>query len=59
LDKPAEMLLDALGFEPTSIDDLVDRTGLEPGSIASLLLLLELELRIEPQPGGLYCRVRP
>ncbi len=59
LDKPAEMLLDALGFEPTSIDDLVERTGLEPGSIASLLLLLELELRIEPQPGGLYCRVRP
>ena len=28
LDKDYEMLLDALGFEPASIDDLVDRTGL-------------------------------
>ena len=30
LDKDYEMLLDALGFEPASIDDLVDRTGLDP-----------------------------
>jgi DNA processing protein len=52
------MLLDALGFEPASIDELVDRTGLPPGSIASMLLILELDLRIEPQPGGRYCRVR-
>jgi DNA processing protein len=58
LDKPSEMLLDALGFEPASIDELVDRTGLPPGSIASMLLILELDLRIEPQPGGRYCRVR-
>ncbi len=28
LDKDYEMLLDALGFEPASVDDLVDRTGL-------------------------------
>ncbi len=28
LDKDYEMLLDALGFEPASIDDLVARTGL-------------------------------
>ena len=58
LDKASEMLLDALGFEPASIDELVDRTGLSPGSIASMLLILELDLRIEPQPGGRYCRVR-
>ena len=58
LDKPGEMLLDALGFEPASIDELVDRTGLSPGSIASMLLILELDLRIEPQPGGRYCLVR-
>jgi DNA processing protein len=58
LDKAAEMLLDALGFEPASIDDLVDRTGLTPGSLASVLLILELDRRIEPRPGGLFCRVR-
>ncbi|HEV7633578.1 MAG TPA: DNA-processing protein DprA [Steroidobacteraceae bacterium] len=57
LDKDYEMLLDALGFEPASIDDLVDRTGLAPQSIASMLLILELEGRLAPQPGALYCRV--
>jgi DNA processing protein len=58
LDKPQEMLLDALGFEPASIDELVDRTGLPAGSVASTLLTLELDRWIEPQPGGRYCRVR-
>ncbi|MEN9705980.1 MAG: hypothetical protein RLZZ393_1859 [Pseudomonadota bacterium] len=58
LDKPSEMLLDALGFEPASVDELVDRTGLPAGSVASMLLALELDLRVAPQPGGLYCRLR-
>lgn len=57
LDKDYKMLLDALGFEPASIDDLVDRTGLAPQSIASMLLILELEGRLTPQPGAVYCRV--
>jgi DNA processing protein len=57
LDKDYEMLLDALGFEPASIDDLVDRTGLAPGSVASMMLLLELEGRVEPRPGALFNRV--
>lgn len=57
LDKPLEMLLDALGFEPASIDDLVDRTGLAPGSIAAMMLILELEGRVETRPGALYNRV--
>ncbi len=58
LDKPREILLDALGFEPASIDELVDRTGLSAGSIASMLMTLELDLRVAPQAGGLYSRVR-
>jgi len=57
LDKDYEMLLDALGFEPASIDDLVDRTGLTPGSVASMMLILELEGRVEPRPGALFNRV--
>lgn len=57
LDKDYEMLLDALGFEPASIDDLVDRTGLSPGAVASMMLILELENRIEARPGALYNRV--
>ena len=57
LDKDYEMLLDALGFEPASIDDLVDRTGLSAGSVASMMLILELEGRVEARPGALYNRV--
>lgn len=57
LDKDYEMLLDALGFEPASIDDLVERTGLAPASVASMMLILELEGRVEARPGALYNRV--
>ena len=57
LDKDYEMLLDALGFEAASIDDLVDRTGLAPGPVASMLLILELQGRVEARPGALYNRV--
>jgi DNA processing protein len=57
LDKDYEMLLDALGFEPATIDTLVARSGLSGESIASMLLILELEGRIAPCPGGLYGRL--
>ena len=57
LDKEYEMLLDALGFEPVTIDTLVARSGLSGESIASMLLILELEGRIAPYPGGLYGRL--
>ncbi len=58
LDNPAEILLDALGFEPTGVDALLASTGLSSESAASLLLILELEGRIESLPGGQYVRVR-
>ena len=57
LDKDYEMLLDALGFEPASIDDLVSRTGLAAGCVASMMLILELDGRVEARPGALYNRV--
>ena len=57
LDKEYEMLLDALGFEPATIDTLIARSGLSGESIASMLLILELEGRIAPYPGGLYGRL--
>ena len=56
LDNPAEILLDALGFEPTSVDALLASTGLSSESVASMLLILELEGRIESLPGGRYIR---
>jgi DNA processing protein len=57
LDKEYEMLLDALGFEPATIDTLVARSGLSGEAVASMLLILELEGRIAPYPGGLYGRI--
>jgi DNA processing protein len=56
LDNDYEILLDALGFEPMSIDALVDETGLPSPSVASMLLILELEGRVVAQPGGRYVR---
>jgi DNA processing protein len=57
LDKEYEMLLDALGFEPATIDVLVERTGLPGGSIASMLLILELDGCVAALPGGRYDRI--
>lgn len=57
LDKAYEILLDALGFEPAGIDVLVARTGLPSESVASMLLILELQGRIKPHAGGRYGRL--
>jgi len=56
LDNPAEILLDALGFEPTSVDALIASTGLSSSSVASLLLTLELEGRVASDLCGRYFR---
>jgi DNA processing protein len=59
LDKDHKILLDALGFEPAGVDLLVQRTGFKVDEVASMLLILELDGRIESFPGGLYVRVHP
>jgi DNA processing protein len=59
LDKEYEILLDALGFAPAGMDLLVQRTGLKAQVVASMLLILELDGRIESYPGGLYIQTRP
>jgi DNA processing protein len=56
LDSDAEMLLNALGFEPTDLDRLVQRTRMSAQSVLSKLQLLELEGRVETLAGGRYSR---
>jgi len=56
LDKDYKILLDALGFEAASIDQLVERAGLKADAVASMLLILELEEHIISIPGGMYAR---
>jgi len=50
-------VLETLGFEPRSITDLVDRSGLTAAEVSSMLLVLELEGFVEALPGGRYCRL--
>jgi DNA processing protein len=56
LDKEYEILLDALGFDALGVDALVERSGLKPDAVASMLLILELRGLVEARPGGRYCR---
>jgi DNA processing protein len=56
LDKDYKMLLDALGFEPSSVDQLVGRSGLKAEEVASMLLILELDGRVEAGVGAMYLR---
>ena len=56
LDKDYEILLDALGFEPAGIDVLAARTRIPCESVASMLLILELQGHVKPQAGGRFGR---
>lgn len=57
LDKDYKILLDALGFEPASIDTLAERTEFSAEAVASMLLILELKELVAAGAGGLYGRV--
>jgi DNA processing protein len=56
LDEDHLRLLENLDHDPVATDDLVRRTGLPAQSVASMLLLLELEGYVLSCPGGRYCR---
>ena len=51
-------LLDSIDFDPTSIDQLVERSGLTPAEVSSMLLQLELSGHIASNPGGRYNRLK-
>jgi DNA processing protein len=54
LDADYRCLLSAMGHDPVAVDDLIRRTGLPADSVASMLLLLELQGRVSSHPGGRY-----
>jgi DNA processing protein len=56
-DPEYRLLLNSLGYAPTSVDALVERTGLTPEVVSSMLLMLELQGQVEAAPGGHYSRV--
>ena len=50
-------LLNAMGYDPVSVDALSASTGLPPATVSSMLLLLELEGRVSSESGGLFTRL--
>jgi DNA processing protein len=50
-------LLQALGHDPVTLDELVERTGRGTAELSSMLLMLELEGRVEGLPGNRYQRL--
>lgn len=50
-------LLDELGHEPATLDELVQRTGYPAATLSSMLLMLELEARVATLPGNRYQRL--
>ena len=58
VDPEYEALLDVLGFDPATADELAQRSGLTIAQVSSMLLILELEGKIETQSGGRYSQLR-
>lgn len=56
LDPEYRQLLDVMGYDPVSIDTLVERSGLTVEQLSSMLLILELNEQIRTAPGGYYVR---
>ncbi|WP_419622585.1 hypothetical protein [Thiolapillus sp.] len=47
-----------MGYDPVPTDTLVERTGLAPEAVSSMLLLLEMEGRVSSESGGLFVRIK-
>jgi DNA processing protein len=58
LDLEQQTLLNLVMYDPTSIDDLVEKTGKSVEMIASMLLILELNGYVSAVAGGCYTRIK-
>ncbi len=56
LDDDYQRMLQAIGYDPVTVDQLVETTGLTADAVSSMLLILELSGLIEAGPGGAYSR---
>lgn len=54
---PENALLEALGFDPTSLDALQARTGLDTPTLQARLMELEIDGAVARLPGGLFQRL--
>lgn len=56
-DAPSDPLLDAIGFDPVGLDEIVARTGWPAAQLQARLLELELAGRVARMPGQLFQRI--
>jgi DNA processing protein len=56
LSEEYRQLLDSMGYDPVSVDELVSRCGLTAKALSSMLLLLELQDYVASSAGGRYVR---
>ena len=54
--EPIQRVLEAVGHDPVTLDQIVEHTGLTPDRLSSILLSLELDGRLEALPGSRYVR---
>ena len=57
MDEQHRKILEALGYDPATTDDLVARTGFPASEVSSILLLLELHGHVSSGPGGQFTRL--
>lgn len=55
-DPEYERLLEAVGFDPTPVDQIIERSQLTPAAVSSMLLMLELDGKVSAHAGGRYSR---
>jgi DNA processing protein len=55
-DPEYDRLIEAIGFEPTPVDEIIRRSELTTAAVSSMLLIMELDGRVIAHPGGRYSR---
>ncbi len=58
VDEEYQQVLNCIDFEPTSVDKVVERSGLTADAVCSMLLVLELQGYVTALSGGYYCQGR-
>ena len=56
-DPQHQRILDAMGFDPVTTDELAQRSGFPVAEVSSVLLLLELQGDVSSAAGGLFTRL--
>lgn len=51
------LVLNTIMYDPTSIDEIISKSGLTAQEVASTLLILELDDKIQALPGAKYSRI--